>query len=292
MPKMPSQPKTPAFYNRLQSNIVTCTPKMKGVRIHLKFSSPPPDEPGVYVVYLKSNGLPFYVGEAKNLLQRLTYLFRCHRNDNPHPCHRRHEEVWEELPDCEDFCDTYAVRWMSTQGMIGRLEVEENLITHFRTNTKEFYLNFEQKMAAHAKGGKPVTPSNKVICCAGKKCSKSCPVWHELMTNPAYQTSSGFVVPTLTGKKDNLVVRVQPKQKMPVNVHRPGTSLSFDFNEADCLAICQRYEQGLQQGKSFSKGGTSFFNQPKWSRPTLGNIHTPYAATVIRSARQSIGLPI
>ena len=175
--------------------------------------------------------------------------------------------------------------------MIGRLEVEEDLITHFRTNKKEFYLNFEQKMAAHAKGGKPVTPSNKVICCAGKKCSKSCPVWHELMTNPAYQTSSGFVVPTITGKKANLVVRVQPKQKLPVNVHRPGTSLSFDFNEADCMAICQRYEQGLQQGMIFKNGGTSFFNQPKWINPPLGNFNTPYAAAVIRHARHSIGLP-
>lgn len=284
-------PNAQAILKRFQPKMVTCKPVVKKARIQLDFSNQPPAEPGVYVVYLRSNGMAFYVGEASHLLRRLTYLFRCHRNDNPHPCHRRHEEVWDELPDCEDFCAKYGVRWFSTKGMFGRLEAEEALISQLGTNKKDFYLNIEQRMVMHTEGGLVHARRKTTVCCAGKTCGKFCPVWRELMTNPAYQSAGGYVVPTLTGKKANLAVRVQPNQKLPVNVHRPGTTLNFDFDEADCMAICQRYEEGLRQGLDFRKGGTSFFNQPKWSNPSLGMINTPFAAAVIRHARHRIGLP-
>lgn len=72
-------------------SLVTCAPKVLRDKITLQFSQPPPEEPGVYVVYRKEPHQAFYVGEARNLLQRLTYLFRCYRNGNPHPCHLRHQ---------------------------------------------------------------------------------------------------------------------------------------------------------------------------------------------------------
>ena len=111
----------------LKTNIVTCEIRSAGTQITFKFSQEPPEESGVYVVYLLDGKIPFYVGESGNLRQRLTFLFRCHRSENPHPCHRRHRDVWEVLPDCETFCEMYGVRWYSTAGAFGRLEAEEML---------------------------------------------------------------------------------------------------------------------------------------------------------------------
>lgn len=146
----------------------------------------------MYVVYLKVQGIAFYVGEAGNLLQRLTYLFRCHRNENPHPCHLRYRDVWDELPECETFCEMFGVCWHSTKGAFGRLEAEEGLQTQFGTNVKAFYMNFEERLAANQ-----ATPS-------GASPQAGPPA---LMALPTFTTPA--VVPVNTGALNRLFDIVQ-----------------------------------------------------------------------------------
>lgn len=288
-------------------SLATCMPQMHGSRIRLQFSQTPPEEPGVYVVYLKESGIPFYVGEASNLLQRLKYLFRCHRSDNPHPCHLRHRDAWGELPDCETFCDMFGVRWYSTKNAFGRLEAEEALQEKLGTNRKEYYLNFDLiranysqvcKTASAVAGSINGLSSLRVAtvgfkCSAKRKCNRSCPVWNELITNSVYQGSDGFQVPTMTGRKDPLFFHTEGLNgNYLIRVWRSDESLNFTFDEKDCREICQRYEAGLAQGRSFCSGGTSYFNDPAWQNRPLTIITAPYAAAVIRFARNKISLPV
>jgi hypothetical protein len=285
--------------------LITCTPQIQGSRIGLRFSQTPPQEPGVYVVYLKLQGIAFYVGEAGNLLQRLTYLFRCHRNENPHPCHLRYRNVWDELPECETFCEMFGVRWHSTQGAFGRLEAEEALKRQFGTNVKAFYMNLPQVLddsvatnpscsPASESGGStqpPAISSAPASCPAFETCGATCPVWRELTTNPAYQLPEGFEVPTMTGRRETLRFRpVQQDGKTVVHVWRVVGNLDFVFDEGQCRAICQRFAQGLQEGSSFLAGGTAYFGTPQWASPPLRRNDNPYAAAVIRHARDVTGL--
>lgn len=288
----------------LAAPLVICAPKLQGSQIGVQFSQDPPEEPGVYVVYLRNGGVPFYVGESGNLRQRLIFLFRCHRGDNPHPCHRRHQQVWEALPDCDTFCETYGVRWFSTDGAFGRLEAEEGLINVFATNRKEFYRNFDpQGGQVFTQGGLDGLAITHAIpeaarlgpgafCCTEPECSGSCPVWREMTGNPSYQNSQGFVVPTMTGKKAPLIFcRHQTGGAPLIRVWRATGSVNFTFDEIACKAICRRFAQGLQAGRSFAAGGTSYFNQPCWQNPPLGMINTPFAAAVVRHVRKKVGLP-
>ena len=287
--------------------LITCTPQIQGSRIGLRFSQTPPQEPGVYVVYLKVQDIAFYVGEAGNLLQRLTYLFRCHRNENPHPCHLRYRDVWDELPECETFCEMFGVRWHSTKSAFGRLEAEEALKRQFGTNVKAFYMNLPQVLddsvatnsalsSASGTGGSSLRPSISLApasCPAFESCGATCPVWRELTANPAYRLPEGFQVPTMTGRRENLRFRTEQHEcKTMVHVWRFVGNLDFVFDEAHCRAICQRFAQGLQEGRSLAAGGTAYFGTPRWAAPPLGMIHTPFAAAVVRHARQQVGLPV
>lgn len=278
-----------------EAPLVTATLEARGGGLGVRFSQDPPVEPGVYVVYLKAGGAAFYVGEAGNLRQRLTYLFRCYRNENPHPCHLRHQDVWEELPDVETFCGLYAVRWVSTQGSFGRLEAEEVLQAQFGTNRKAFYLNFQRDLD-QPEASIPPPPLHGVcpnFCSPIVGCGDVCPVWRELTTEPAYQVPEGFEVPTLGGRGDNLWFRCeQAEGQTLVRVWRSSGRPNFTFDEAACRAICERFAEGLQQGRTFVAGGTSYFTDPHWPSPPSGRIRTPYAAAVIRHARQQVGLPI
>jgi hypothetical protein len=280
---------------------VTCRPQLRASRVGLEFSLAPPEEPGVYVVYVRSGDLPFYVGEARNLNQRLKTLFRCHRNDNPHPCHKRHQEVWEELPECEDFCENYSVRWQTTTGAWGRLEIGESLQAHFGTNRKAFYLNFSPSMAEALESASratdplqpPAVESAVVSEACGVACRTACPVWRELATNPAYRAERGFLVPTLGHRAEELRFQFVVGDGAPsVRVWRDSGTLEFTFDEAVCRVLCSRFDSGIREGRRFARGGTGYFNQPFWGRPPLGNINTPFAAAVVRHARQCCGLPI
>ena len=137
----------PAFIAQLQrSNLVTGAPVVAGNRISIAFSEEPPTKPGVYVVYQRDPEKPFYVGEAGNLSQRLKFLFRCHRNENPHPCHKRHEQVHEVLPDVDDFCARYGVHWLLTSQLIGRLEIESAVQQALGTNRSRYYEDYDPKV--------------------------------------------------------------------------------------------------------------------------------------------------
>ncbi len=289
------------------SAFVTCAIRVLGTRITVDFSHLPPQEPGVYVVYLRDREIPFYVGESRDLRRRLTFLFRCHRSDNPHPCHRRHQDVWDVLPDCETFCEFYGVRWTSTAGWFGRLEAEELLQGQFGTNRKEYYSNFNLLFENDFKSGEILTtdsgvaegllPSDKgstdVECCTTAGCNASCPVWNELITNPAYQGPRGFQVPTMTGRREPLLFsRHHRNGNSVIRVWRASGSLDFTFDENDCRSICRRFNEGIGQGRSFTNSGTSYFNEKSWLNRPLTIITAPFAAPVIRHARQNLGFPI
>lgn len=290
------------------SPLMISTPRIQGSQIVVEFSHDPPQEPGVYVVYLRKEGIPFYVGESRNLRQRLKFLFRCHRGDNPHPCHRRHQDVWECLPDCETFCEMYGVRWQSTAGAFGRLEAEEELQKQLGTNRKEYYGNFgeiianaavavtsaDEKASIAFEQTCHVNEAVKPECCETKTCGHFCPVWNELTINPSYQGSKGFQVQTMTGRKEDLLFSSLPPVggKTVIRVRRASGNLNFTFDENDCRTICERFEAGLRQGNSFVAGGTAFFNNPSWKARPLSIITAPYAAAIVRYARQKVGLRI
>ena len=289
------------------SRLVECSPQVTGRQISVKFSQEPPQEPGVYVVYLLDGEIPFYVGESRNLRQRLTFLFRCHGSENPHPCHRRHEEVWEVLPDCGTFCERYGVRWYSTAGAFGRLEAEEALQQHLRTNRQEYYSNFALVIENHSKPAEtsiaaagptadlppPGAADMERECGSTNGCNSSCLVWQELITNAAYQRAQGFQVPTMTGRKEPLLFRRDEENgKAVIRVWRASGSLDFTFDEHDCRAICERFDAEVRQGRSFATGGTASFNAKSWINRPLTIITAPYAAAVIRHARQNLNMPV
>jgi hypothetical protein len=98
-----------------------------------------PSGPGVYRVFLKEIDKTFYCGEARNLLRRLTFLFRCNSGNNPHPCHRAYEESFEEKINPQKFCKCFSVAIINTANLLGRLEIEEQLQLKYKTNNKHFY---------------------------------------------------------------------------------------------------------------------------------------------------------
>jgi hypothetical protein len=273
---------------------VSCIPTLSEASVSLAFdprSNTPPEGPGVYVVYHLASGQPFYVGEARNLLRRIAYLFRCHRNDNPHPCHKRHLQVHGLLPEVDVFCATYGVKWYSTAEMTGRIEIEEALQEAFGTNRKEFYQSFDPKGTGYSEPNPAAEP-----CCVGDhaahRACQSCPVWRELSTNLAYRNPAGVAIPTMGGRAALLFFRYNTVTKK-IEVWRLSGNPNFEFDKAAAKAICQRYQSGLKCGilpPVHMLGGTAYFGQPTWPTAVLGRYDTPYAAAVIRHALRSIDL--
>jgi hypothetical protein len=130
--------------------LVRATPSTTGRKTSIIFSLHPPKHAGVYVVYDCGVGgnkphTPFYVGEARNLLQRLTMLFRCNSAKNPHPCQINYAIVTQKKISeirCEDFCQRCRVKFISTDLLFGRIEIEEVLQREFGTNCDTFYKRF------------------------------------------------------------------------------------------------------------------------------------------------------
>lgn len=264
--------------------LVTCSLIVAPRGIGLQFTETPPAEPGVYVVFQIDSERPFYVGETGNLFQRLTMLFRCRRSDNPHPCHTRHEQVYEEMPDCDTFCAIYSVKWLSTKGRFGRLEMEDALQTAFGTNTKAFYLNYDPDQAVAPPANHP--PNKIGASTEGQPPDGDCPcaaLWTELMGNPAYRDPHGVEIPTLGGRAAPLLFRVEDNDNGPqVHAWRPGGKPNFFITREQWLAICERFRQGIHEGLSFARGGVFYFTDPAWPESALGRINTPYAAAVFR----------
>jgi hypothetical protein len=133
-----------------KSELVSVKPQESGKGISLKFSILPPDGAGVYIVYDcgnsgKKSPAPFYVGETRNLMQRLTMLFRCNSSKNPHPCQINFAMITRKKITeikCEDFCNRCKVRFVSTSLLFGRIEIEEALQKEYGTNCDVFYKRF------------------------------------------------------------------------------------------------------------------------------------------------------
>ena len=278
-----------ALRNLHAADLIRCTPHAKGTNISLAFTTQPPADPGVYAVYQLDPEKPFYIGEASNLLERLKYLFRCHRNENPHPCHKRHKQAFGQMPEAWGFCDQYGVRWITTTECVGRLEIEEALQAALGTNQSEYYLNYDS-----APLSAPSEERHAPVFCPhdspkGAACL-SCPVWTELSTNPAYRALAGIIIPTMGGRAKPLKFNYDPVTKQ-VRVWRASGKPDFKFGHAECHDLCRRYRTGLQAGDlppvSMS-GGTSYFTDPAWTHPSLGRINGPYAAAVIRHALRAL----
>ena len=119
--------------------------------------------------------------------------------------------------------------------------------------------------------------------CLGGDC-QGCLVWRELSTNHAYRNAAGVAIPTMGGRKPNLLFRFLADSQT-VRVWRENRSPNFTFNEEDCKGLCRRYQEGLLTGAlppPNELGGTSYFTQPAWNSPPLGRNNTPYAAAVVR----------
>jgi len=129
-------------------------------------------------------------------------------------------------------------------------------------------------------------PSTQPPALCGKDCDSDgqcsrCPVWKELSENKTYRTQAGIEIPTMTGRKENLLFQFVPSNGK-VRVWRRRESLDFSFGEDECRALCRRFQQGLRERKDFKNRGTGYFTDPAWPNPCLGRFNTPYAAAVIR----------
>jgi hypothetical protein len=119
----------------------------RGQGVSITFApSEPPETPGTYCVVRRNikTDTPFYIGEARNLEQRLRILFRCRPSNNPHPCHKAYEVAYETFPNPEVFCVDFFALYLPTEGMRGRIEIEEELQKEYRTNKRAFYKSFKQ----------------------------------------------------------------------------------------------------------------------------------------------------
>jgi hypothetical protein len=138
------------YFSKSNPAFVFVKPHESGKGISLEFSILPPDEAGVYIVYdCGRNGkkppAPFYVGETRNLSQRLTMLFRCNSSQNPHPCQINFATITrKKIAEIryEDFCNRCKVRFVSTSGLLGRIEIEEALQKEYGTNCDAFYKRY------------------------------------------------------------------------------------------------------------------------------------------------------
>jgi len=267
------------------SRLTTCTITLSGSKISLTFSTQPsgesviiPSEPGVYVVYAKGSETPLYVGETRNLQQRLTFLFRCNSGENPHPFHKWHKTIHGHRPDVEEFCDIYAVRWITTTAQVGRIEIEEALQKSFGTNKKEFYLAY---------GSDEISKGATEPCTQNQPCNENCKVcivWNVLSTDNKYQSPNVTCIPTLAGRGPDLLFSYDPATQK-VRVWREKRSPDFTFDAEICRLICIRYQEGLMKNELpplDEAGGTSYFGKPKWEIAELNYIKAPYAAAVIR----------
>ena len=95
--------------------------------------------PGVYRLEQIHDGKVVYVGEASDLLKRLTFLFRANSRNNPHPFHAHCLKALGKSFRCQDMCENFRVSVLATIGLRGRLEIEEEEKLRHRTNRRAFY---------------------------------------------------------------------------------------------------------------------------------------------------------
>lgn len=123
-------------YSKTPKGKIKIKPKEKGKKL--------PNGPGVYFIVSKYNpDNVFYVGETKKIAQRVRYTFRCPKT-NPSPCSRAYELAYKTPPTYEDFCKEFCVSYLETNGMLGRLEIEEHYQKKHGTNKADFYKKWKR----------------------------------------------------------------------------------------------------------------------------------------------------
>jgi hypothetical protein len=74
--------------------------------------------------------------------------------------------------------------------------------------------------------------------------------------------------------------------RQEIHVWRVTGSPDFWVNAADFHEICKRYHfclsKGLVPANQHIMGGTGQFTDPKWPKPPLGRIKTPFVPPIIR----------
>lgn len=101
------------------------------------------DIPGVYRLERIKDGKVLYVGEASNLRKRLVFLFRANSPKNPHPFHSHCIKATGKSFNYKDMCSLFRVSVLSTAGLRGRVEIEEEEKARHQTNHKAFYRSNE-----------------------------------------------------------------------------------------------------------------------------------------------------
>ena len=101
------------------------------------------DIPGVYRLERIKDGKVLYVGEASNLRKRLVFLFRANSPNNPHPFHSHCSKAKGKSFGYKDMCSFFRVSVLSTAGLRGRVEIEEEEKARHQTNHQAFYRSNE-----------------------------------------------------------------------------------------------------------------------------------------------------
>lgn len=101
------------------------------------------DIPGVYRLERIKDGKVLYVGEASNLHNRVMFLFRANSPKNPHPFHSHCIKATGKSFNYKDMCRLFRVSVLSTVGLRGRVEIEEEEKALHQTNHQAFYKSNE-----------------------------------------------------------------------------------------------------------------------------------------------------
>jgi hypothetical protein len=205
---------------------------------------------------------------------------------NPHPCHLRHKEVAGSIPDCDHFCQTYGVRWISTKDLCGRLEIEEALQDALGTNVRKFYEEWQKNEAVDVPAEKIMDNSSSEFSPCSDGDNSMCEnLWTSLSMNPCYSQQNGVQISTMGGRAANLCVHYD-SQTSCVRIWRSDGKPDFWMSRDQFRIICSRYMTGLLEGRlpaPAENGGTGYFTDPEWAQPELGRFNTPYAAALLRS---------
>ena len=103
----------------------------------------PKNIPGVYRLERILDGKVLYVGEASDLRARLVFLFRANSPKNPHPFHSHCIKATGKSFGYTDMCRLFRVSVLSTVGLRGRVEIEEEEKALHQTNHQAFYKSNE-----------------------------------------------------------------------------------------------------------------------------------------------------
>ena len=198
-------------------------------------------------------------------------------------------DTWREYKNVSDAV-SYLKRYFDVKACEANRDYTQSFIDNVATVES---LNLPIKESPGSDLPRSGAKATERECCATTGCSSACPVWHELITNPVYHGPQGFQIPTMTGRKEPLLFRRDHQNgKTVIRVWRASGTLDFTFDENDCRAICERFDAGLQQGRGFAAGGTAYFNEKSWMNRPLTIITAPFAAPVIRHARQNLSMPV